>query len=167
MGPIGIRTREAQNDTPMFRKILGISLAFLLVLVAVGGLLFIGNAAPTVTPVSAATIGDSSRPYVVKLHARWCPVCMLTKAEWAQIDAMYADRVKLLVFDSTNDATIETSKIEAERLGLDGLWDRYRGASGVVLVLDGRTKEILAELAGNRSFEDYRSAIDAAIDAVL
>lgn len=163
MGRIGIRAREAQNDQPMFRKILGGSLAFLLVLVAVAGLLFVGNAAPTVTPVSAATMGDSSRPYVVKLHARWCPVCMLTKAEWAQIDTTYADRVKLFVFDSTSDATIERSRIEAERIGLDGLWDRYRGASGVVLVLDGRTKEVLAELAGSRPFADYQSAIDAVL----
>lgn len=147
----------------MLRKTLTGSLALALILVAVAASLFIANATPTVAPVSAAAIADDSSPYVVKLHARWCPVCMITKAEWAEIESTYAGRVKLLVFDSTSDTTIRQSMIEAERLGLEGLWDRYQGASGVILVLDGRTKEVLAELGGNRPFEDYRRAIDAVL----
>ena len=36
---------------------------------------------------------------------------------------------------------------------------------GREVVLDGRTKEILAWINGSREFDDYRTAIDAALGA--
>jgi hypothetical protein len=160
-----MRPSEAQNGIVMIAKFLSGALVLLLVLVACAGTLFMANATPAVTPISPADLADSATPYVVKLHARWCPVCMLTKAEWAEIETTYAGRAKLLVFDSTSAATVEQSRIEAARLGLEGLWERYRGASGIVVVLDGRTREVVTELAGNRPFDDYRDAIDAVLGA--
>ena len=47
----------------------------------------------------------SGAPWVVKLHAQWCPVCMLTKGMWSEIEETYAGRVRLAVFDFTDEAT--------------------------------------------------------------
>ena len=38
-------------------------------------------------------------------------------------------------------------------------------ATGTIVVLDGRTKEIVAWINGSRDFTEYRAAIDAAIAA--
>lgn len=148
----------------MLRKLFGSILTLLVTLSGIAGALVISNAAPGVAPISAADISDTSKPYVVKLHARWCPVCMVTKAEWARIEATYADRIKLVVFDSTTTASAERSRAEASRLGLDERLDEYHGATGMVLVLDGETTEVLAQLGGNRPFEDYQDAIDSVLD---
>jgi thiol-disulfide isomerase/thioredoxin len=124
--------------------------------------LYVGNRAPSVPPVAAAEAA-TGKPYVVKLHAQWCPVCMVTKGVWSQIEATYAKRVHLVVLDFTTDANVEASRAEAARLGLTKFFDEYGGATGSIVVLDGRTKEVTASINGSREFADYRAAIDTAL----
>jgi hypothetical protein len=84
---------------------------------------------------------------------------------WSEIETHYAGRVRLAVFDFTDEATTAATRAEAERLGLTGVLEEAGFATGTILVLDGRTKEIVAWISGSREFDDYREAIDAAIDA--
>jgi hypothetical protein len=149
----------------MIRKAL---LATALITVALGGTvgaLYIANGPPAVPAVSAGEASDPARPYVVKLHAQWCPYCLVTKDEWSRIEETYAGRVNLVVLDFTSDAAWERSRAEADRLALGGFFDEYAGATGMVVVLDGRTRGVVAEIAGNQPFDAYRSAIDAALAA--
>jgi thiol-disulfide isomerase/thioredoxin len=125
--------------------------------------LYAWNVAPTVAPVSTAQAADSDRPFVVKLHAQWCPVCMSTKAVWSQVEAAYADRANLVVFDFTNENTTDASRAEAERLGLGAFFEENVGWTGAVVVLDGRTRQETAAIQGSRNFAEYRTAIDAAL----
>ena len=127
------------------------------------GALYVANAAPAVPAVSGAEAADSARPYVVKLHAQWCPYCLMTKDEWTRIEDTYAGRVNLVVLDVTTTRATERSRAIAQRLGLTPFFDEYAGATGMVVVLDGRTKNVIAEVAGSRPFEEYRDAIDAAL----
>jgi hypothetical protein len=90
-------------------------------LIAVAGILYLANSPPAVPPVPASEVAARSKPYVVKLHARWCPVCMQTKDEWADIAREYGSRVNLFVFDSTNETTIAMSQGQAAALGLDSI----------------------------------------------
>jgi thiol-disulfide isomerase/thioredoxin len=146
----------------MIRKILlGLGLS-VVTLAAIGYGLYATNAAPVVPAVSADA-ATSGKPYVVKLHAQWCPYCMITKGVWSQIEDTYRDRVNLVVLDFTNQENTEASRTEALRLGLDSFFEEYVGATGVVVVLDGRTKRVTAEIGGSRNFEEYRAAIDAAL----
>ena len=88
---------------------------------------------------------------------------MLTKGMWAEIEQTYAGRVRLAVFDFTNETTTAASRAEAERLGLEETFEDAGFATGPILVLDGRSKEVLAWISGSRDFEDYRAAIDSAL----
>jgi thiol-disulfide isomerase/thioredoxin len=127
------------------------------------GYLLWTNPAPTVPPVSAVDLSTASTPYVIKLHARWCPVCMVTKDQWASVQAAYQGRVRLVVFDFTTDATTEASRADAKRMGLDAIFEDYVGETGTVLVVDGVTKDVKDSLHGNRELAEYRAAIDAAL----
>lgn len=146
------------------RRALKIAVLLLALLVSLGYVMYTRNTAPVVRPVSADA-AKSGKPYVVKLHAQWCVVCMTTKDEWAAIEKTYAGRVNLVVFDFTTDANVAASRVEAARLGLEKFFEEYSGATGMVVVLDGRTKQVAAQIIGNRDFAEYRTAIDAALAA--
>lgn len=147
------------------RRVLAIALAIVAAPVAAGSFLYARNTTPVVPMIATADAATAVTPWVVKLHAQWCPVCMLTKGVWSEIEEHYAGRVRLAVFDFTNAGTIAATHAEAERLGLGAVLEEAGSATGPVLVLDGRTKEVLAWISGSRDFTDYRAAIDAAIAA--
>jgi hypothetical protein len=88
---------------------------------------------------------------------------MLTKNVWSQIEDTYSARANLVVLDFTNQANTDFSRAEAKRLGLEAFFDEYVGATGTIVVLDGRTKEVTASINGSRNFADYRTAIDATL----
>ncbi len=148
----------------MIKKTLLVATSLVVLLAAVGFVLYVGNPAPTVQPISAIDAAAPTKPYVVKVHAQWCPICMLTKPAWRRIEATYATRVNLVVLDVTNQATTDASRAEAKRLGLDAVFEDYRGATGTIVVVDGRTKTASAEFHGSRDFPEYRTAIDAALN---
>lgn len=155
--------RTAQNARRMVRKLLPAAALLVLALAGTVAVLLLINAAPVLPAVSAAAATAASKPYVIKLHARWCPYCMLTKDEWARIEQTYAGRVNLIVWDFTSEEATERSRADADRLNLRQLFDEYAGATGLVVVLDGQTRAVTAEIGGNRGFDDYRAAIDAAL----
>ena len=146
----------------MIRKILVGVAVMAAALVAVASGLIATNAAPRVAPI-AVDAADSGRPYVVKLHAQWCPYCMLTRDVWSQIEAAYRDKVNFVVLDFTSHTSTDAARAEATRLGLERFFDEYAGATGLVVVLDGRTKQVAAEIGGWRDFDAYRVAIEAAL----
>jgi thiol-disulfide isomerase/thioredoxin len=147
----------------MFKKLVLIVAVLGAVLSATVYALYATNVAPPVPALSAADAGG--KPYVVKLHAQWCPYCMVTKGVWSEIEATYAGRVNLVVLDFTNEANTEASRAEAGRLGLEKFFEEYGGATGTIVVLDGRTREVTASINGSRDFAEYRAAIDAALVA--
>lgn len=143
------------------KALLGVTLLSA-VLVGFGYRMYLGNVAPSVPALSA--VEAAGKPYVVKLHAQWCPVCMVTKGVWSSIEQAYSTRVNLLVLDFTDDANTNASRAEARRLGLETFFDEYAGATGTIVVLDARTKQVTASIKGSRDFADYRAAIDAALN---
>jgi len=48
--------------------------------------LYVRNPPPSVPTLSADETARSGKPVVVKLHAQWCAVCMLTKDVWTDIN---------------------------------------------------------------------------------
>lgn len=147
----------------MIKKSLLVATSLVVMLVVVGVVLYVRNATPIVPAISAAEAGNPNKPYVVKIHAQWCPVCMMTKPVWSQIAAAYSGRVNLVVFDFTNGATTARSRAEATRLGLEKFFDENAGWTGTIAVIDGRTKEVAALIHGGRDFGEYREAIDASL----
>ena len=147
------------------RRALVVALAVLATLAGTGAFLYARNSTPLVPGISSADASAAGAPWVVKLHAQWCPVCMLTKGMWSEIEQTYSGRVRLAVFDFTDDATTAATRAEAARLGLGSVLDEAGFATGTILVLDGHTKEIRAWINGSRDFADYRTAIDAALTA--
>ncbi len=134
------------------------------VVAGAGAILVIENPAPEVPLITASEASATTRPYVIKLHARWCPVCMTTKDAWADVQEAYGSRVNLVVFDFTTTATTEASRVRARTLGLEDVFERHSGETGTVLVLDGASKTVREALHGSHNLAEYRAAIDAALN---
>jgi thiol-disulfide isomerase/thioredoxin len=147
----------------VIKKILLVVIALTAALGAVAGALYVQNQTPMPPAISSAEASDASRPFVVKLHAQWCPVCMMTKNVWSEIQRAYSGCVNLVVFDFTTDATTDASRVEAKRLGLETVFDETAGSTGTILIIDGRTRQIATSIHGSRDFAEYRSAIDASL----
>ena len=94
----------------MIKKALLAATSVVVLLMAVASVMYVRNATPIVPAVSSADAGNRNRPYVVKLHAQWCPICMLTKPVWSQVVASYSGRANLVVFDFTNQATTDIDR---------------------------------------------------------
>ena len=151
------------------KALLGLGVV-VVVLVAVGAGLYLTNGTPSVSALSAGDIADPAKPYVVKLHAQWCPICMVTKGVWSEVEEAYAGRVNMVVWDFTDEATTQASYVEAKRMGLGGVFEEYSGGTGFVIIVDGRTKQVSGEVGGvgetpagipfRRDFDEYRVAID-------
>ena len=150
----------------MIKKTLLVVTSVVVLLVAVGSIMYVRNATPIVPAISSAEAANPNKPYVVKLHAQWCPICMMTKPVWSQIEATYSGRANLVVFDFTNQATTNISRAEATRLGLEKFFDENAGWTGTIAILDGRTKDATASIHGIRRFDEYRAAIDASLREV-
>jgi thiol-disulfide isomerase/thioredoxin len=130
--------------------------------------MYVTNTAPTVRAIPAAELtANPGKPYVVKLHAQWCALCMVTKDVWSQIEDTYSSRVHLVVLDFTNQERTDASRTEATRLGLNKVFDDYEGVTGTILVLNGKTKEVTADISGSRDFAQYRVAIDATLNDAM
>jgi thiol-disulfide isomerase/thioredoxin len=149
----------------MLKKIL-IGTATLIAMLAVTVVILIAsNAAPAVAVVSAAEAVDPSRPFVIKLHGQWCPVCLATKGVWNELADEYAGRANLGVFDFTDDASMAASDAEAKRLGLEGFFNEYAGMTGAIAVIDGGSRETRALIGGKHPTDEYRAAIEASLAA--
>jgi thiol-disulfide isomerase/thioredoxin len=132
------------------------------VLVVAGAGLYVWNEAPVVPAISAAGDARDGRPYVIKLHAQWCPKCLMTKGAWSELQARYDGRVNFLVFDYTTQRTTDASEVDARRVGLGEFFENA-GGTGSVVVLDGRTREVVSWISGVHDLAEYAAAVDAAL----
>jgi hypothetical protein len=67
----------------MFRKIAVASASLIALLLALGSAAYVMNPAPAVRAIPHAELAaNPSKPFVVKLHAQRCVVCLATKDVW-------------------------------------------------------------------------------------
>jgi thiol-disulfide isomerase/thioredoxin len=147
----------------MIKKTLLVFALLGVVLVAFGSVMYVTNSAPVVPTISGEEAANPGKPYVLKVHAQWCPVCMMTKSVWSEIQRVYSGRVNLVVLDVTNQTHTDASRTEAKRLGLEEIFDEYAGATGTIVVVNGRTRKVTASITGSRDLAEYRAAIDATL----
>ncbi len=106
----------------------------------------------------SSSAANSAQPYVVKVHADWCGTCSALEPTWKKIEAEYQGKARLVVFDVTNKKAVEKSRTEAKLLGLTEVFDRYKGKTGTIVVLDAQGNPI-AVMKGELEFTRYKEAI--------
>jgi len=100
--------------------------------------------------------------YVVKIHADWCGSCQATESVWERVRKEIGDRATVVKLDVSDRVEYNQSMTEARRLGIESFFQEYRSRTGVVAILDCRTREPVEILNGERDFEKYLQAVDKA-----
>ena len=112
--------------------------------------------------MGAEPAADAAKPWVVKIHADWCPTCVRLMPTWEQIEAELADRTRLVVFDVTDERTTLAAARLAEKLGLTEFFQAFGKRTGTIAVLDPDTARPVKVLKGETELRAYEQAVTAA-----
>jgi thiol-disulfide isomerase/thioredoxin len=105
---------------------------------------------------------EANKPFVVRIHADWCGSCKATEATWTRVQADLGELATMVELDVSDRVAYSEALAEAERLGIDAFFQKYRSRTGTVAVLDCETREPVAVMSGERDFDKYREAIEKA-----
>ncbi len=88
---------------------------------------------------------ESGKPMVVAIHADWCGTCTRLEPTIDAVRSEVGSDARVVVLDVTDRAAVERSRARAEELGISAFFDRYKGRTGTVAVLDaaGTPVEVL------------------------
>ena len=120
------------------------------------------NAFAETSDVSDAS--DTEKPFIVKIHADWCGTCTRMNSTFDELDAKLGSKTRIVVLDVTDRDALGRSTQEADRLGIRGFFDRYKGKTGTVGVLNGATREPVKVMKGETDISAYESAVALATE---
>jgi pentapeptide MXKDX repeat protein len=82
---------------------------------------------------------EDKRPIVAIIGADWCPYCKKLDPIMKSLMADYGEKLNFVMFDITNDATIEASMKLAKEKGLEDFFNENKGKSAFVAIMkDGK-----------------------------
>lgn len=99
-------------------------------------------------------------------HADWCKGCQKLKPKLKAVKPDFKDkRVLFTGFNKTNDFTKQQSQLLAEQLGLSQLYEKYKGRTAFVVLVDAETKEELDILKFKQTKKELRQSIASALNS--
>ena len=106
----------------------------------------------------------TQKPIVAKIHADWCGTCTRLEPTWEELQARYGDDVRFVVLDVTDREAIGRSAAEAQSLGITPFFEKNKGNTGVVGVIDAEG-DVTQVFRGELDAKRYDESITAALGA--
>ena len=103
------------------------------------------------------------KPVVVDVFATWCPGCKNIAPTLSQLKQEYSDKVNFVVLDVTDQAKLQETAINANKLGLGQFLEVTKSQTSTVAIVDPATGDILAMFKNNPNKADYTKILDAAL----
>ena len=123
-------------------------------------------------PLNAAVLlgqGKAQQPpapqiIAVKFHADWCGFCKAMGPVFTDLENKFDGKPVLFVtLDLTNVTTLNRSKLLASALGIGPVYKANEGTTGLILLLDGKTRQVAARLNSEHTLKDMAAALDEAL----
>lgn len=84
----------------------------------------------------------------VRMYADWCGNCKMLDAKVDNIKKEFQDsNVLFLYFDQTDDYATSQAEKKAYLLGLDEVFAKYKGKTGMMILVDAQTGELIEEIS--------------------
>ena len=107
---------------------------------------------------------EDAKPMVVKIHADWCGTCQRLESTFEALAPKLEGEATIVVLDVTDRDAVARSAAEADRLGIRAFFDRYKGRTGTVGILDAGGNPV-AVLKGEMDPDRYVAAVRKAKEA--
>jgi thiol-disulfide isomerase/thioredoxin len=96
----------------------------------------------------------------VSLYAEWCGSCKHLDAMLDDIKREFEEGNILFIYlDKTTDFDVNQSRKKAKMLGFEDVSNKYEGRTGLVLLIDPDSGELLKEITASMSAEDIKAAL--------
>lgn len=88
----------------------------------------------------------------VRMYADWCGNCKQLDAKIDEIKSDFADTgILFLYYDQTDDYTSSQATKKAQVLGMSDIFSEYKGRTGMLLLVNPKTGELIEELSHRTS----------------
>lgn len=102
----------------------------------------------------------------VFMHADWCGGCQKLKPKLNAVKPQFKSEPVLFTgFDKTDEFTKEQSRMLAEQMGLTELYEKHKGRTAYVVLIDAETKEEVDILKYKQSEQQLKDAIASALES--
>ncbi len=96
----------------------------------------------------------------LRIYADWCGHCKTLDANLDKIKTEFSDSaIWFAVFDVTDDQAKRQTSMMASQLGLSQIYEKYNGKTGILLLINPSTGEIVEELNQNNSADEIKTLL--------
>ncbi len=115
-------------------------------------------------PKPAVKAAELPRIVVVEFYADWCAVCRELMPKLTEAKSAFQGKTVLFArFDMTDDFTREQASYMAAFAGLEDVYRRGNGRTGVVALVDAKTKKLLGLIGRDKSIEEIKAMLNDAV----
>lgn len=143
--------------------------SFVVLILAVAGTAFAQSGSkPSGTPPAEAskpTVAQFPKVVALSFYADWCPGCkeLKPKLDTVMMSAEKAKQPCLFVKLDQTDKDSRQAEFLLASLGLGDLWKEHAGRTGYTLLIEPKSKKIVATFQANQSVDSMKAALEAAI----
>lgn len=103
----------------------------------------------------------------VKFHADWCGYCKTMGPVFEELEAKFDQEPVLYVtFDQTREHNRKQSQYLEHVMGLDHVWSEHACTTGFILLIDGKTKQIVDKLTHDQDLKTMGATLQEAVKKV-
>jgi thiol-disulfide isomerase/thioredoxin len=120
--------------------------------------LMVFMAAPAEMPVQPAD--NEAKIISVRMYADWCGNCKVLDEKVDKLKTSFdGEPVLFLQLDQTDDFRTKQASMLASKLSLDRVWNTYKGRTGMMLLVNADTGELLEEISHTWDSDKIRDTI--------
>jgi thiol-disulfide isomerase/thioredoxin len=100
----------------------------------------------------------------VKFHADWCGFCKSMGSVFEELQAKFDTQpVLFITLDHTREFNRKQSAYLAQSLGLNKVWAEHGYKTGFILLIDGKSREVLATLTHQQNLKEMGASLLEAV----